>query len=380
MGENKSALTPEQADLASKNPDLNHSVRSGPTSPLGQIPLDQILADRGLIDGLYAAGILSREARDAALQLLIPHRSWALWISRLLLVLATALILAGIVFFSAFNWNKTPPLVKFGLIEAALLASVIAALLFKARQLPGQLALLAASVLIGVFLAVFGQIYQTGADVWQLFAAWALLAFGWTLLSNFAAQWVVWLVIVNIAIGFWWDQAARPERDMVSFISGLVILVTGSALVLRECLYSKNGFEWLQPRWTRWVLLVPLLALMMYPLVFLFFATHYADKGILYSALLGLAGYIGCYRYYGKRLKVTRAGREQTIRRDIPALAAVIFSLAVVIEFITVFFVEKLPLPGAISVLFIAVFSFALFCGFIYYLRRMLSAQEAGHG
>ncbi|WP_020591364.1 DUF2157 domain-containing protein [Kiloniella laminariae] len=381
MGDNGPDVTQvkeqEQAILPENKPDPGHP--DGPNT-LGRLSLDQVFADRGLVDALYAAGKINREARDTALQLLIPHNSWGLWVSRLLLVLSTALILAGVIFFFAFNWNAIPPFAKLGLIEAAVVASVIAALLFKTGQLPGQLSLLAASVLIGVFLAVFGQVYQTGADAWQLFALWALLAFGWTLLSNFAAQWFVWLVIVNIAVYFWWDQAAQPEPDMVSFISALIIFVTGSALALREWLYNKVGFGWLQPGWTRWVLLVPLLVLMMYPLIFFFLATHYADIGIFYSAVIGLAGHICCYRYYGKRLKINRADRELTIRRDIPALAAVIFSLAVVIEFFVVFFVDKLPLGGAIATLFIALFSFALFGGFIHYLRRMLAAQEVRHG
>jgi uncharacterized membrane protein len=35
----------------------------------------------------------------------------------------------------------------------------------------GKAAQIGASVLVGVFLAIFGQVYQTGADSWLLFAA-----------------------------------------------------------------------------------------------------------------------------------------------------------------------------------------------------------------
>ncbi len=44
---------------------------------------------------------------------------------------------------------------------------------------PGKAALLLATLLLGVFLALFGQTYQTGADPWQLFANWALLILPW---------------------------------------------------------------------------------------------------------------------------------------------------------------------------------------------------------
>ena len=48
--------------------------------------------------------------------------------------------------------------------------------------------LIAASVLVGVLLAVIGQVYHTGADAYSLFAAWTLLILPWTLASRSAAR------------------------------------------------------------------------------------------------------------------------------------------------------------------------------------------------
>jgi hypothetical protein len=45
--------------------------------------LNQIPADRRLVDQLYSHGKISSEAREYALNLLCPHNQWGLWISRL---------------------------------------------------------------------------------------------------------------------------------------------------------------------------------------------------------------------------------------------------------------------------------------------------------
>ncbi|MBC8290414.1 MAG: DUF2157 domain-containing protein, partial [Planctomycetes bacterium] len=52
----------------------------------------------------------------------------------------------------------------------------------------------------GVFLAVFGQVYQTGADEWLLFAGWAGLILPWTALSRFEALWILWLATDTFAL------------------------------------------------------------------------------------------------------------------------------------------------------------------------------------
>ena len=51
----------------------------------------------------------------------------------------------------------------------------------------GQVLLIAGSVLTGVLLAVIGQAYQTGADVFELFVAWAVLILPWVFVSRSAA-------------------------------------------------------------------------------------------------------------------------------------------------------------------------------------------------
>ena len=84
------------------------------------IDLEKIPATRQQVSRLYFAGLLDRDARLRAFEFLSPGRLWRLWASRLLLVLGAVLILTGVVFFFAANWNSLSGLVKLAGIEVGL--------------------------------------------------------------------------------------------------------------------------------------------------------------------------------------------------------------------------------------------------------------------
>ena len=147
------------------------------------------------LNGILTAGQL------AQLEKLLRRRlPWRRWIERVLLVIGATLTLTGVIFFFAYNWDGLSSPWKFRLIEGALAGCSLAAWRFGLDTLAGKVSVLAACVLIGVFLAVFGQIYQTGANTYELFSAWALLIFPWVLLLRFAPLWTLWLVLLNIAL------------------------------------------------------------------------------------------------------------------------------------------------------------------------------------
>ena len=286
--------------------------------------LAQIPADRALVEALYADGRIGKEGRHYALALLYPHYRWGLWTARLLLALGTALALAGIIYFSAFNWAKIPPALKLAAIEAALIGCLAMACHYSLRTLPGQAGLLAASVLVGVFLAVFGQIYQTGADAWQLFALWAVLTLGWAGVAASAAQWLLWLLLANIALGLWWDQAALASEAMEALIFVWLILFNGAALALREYLVVGRGLAWLAARWTRLLLTIAALLFMLFPALAWTFEAENASLSVKLSGALGVSGHIALYYLYRHRLA------------DFWSLAATVLSACIVLDSIVI--------------------------------------------
>lgn len=170
----------------------------------------------------------------------------------------------GIIFSFAHNWSRLGPFLKLGIVEAALLGTLAGAFLAGLDRLGGQVLLLSGAVLVGVFLAVYGQIYQTGADAWELFAGWAVLIFGFTLISRFAALGVLELALADTARVLYWQQVVCPngwaEEDLLFVLLGGA---NGVALILREA-GAPRGRVWLQGRWTRllvWALVLCFLTL-----------------------------------------------------------------------------------------------------------------------
>ncbi len=231
-------------------------------------PLNR-LASRSLVRRLHASGLLSPEARDAALRWLHPPADWWGWSNRGLLYIGSALLLAGIVFFFAHNYARMGPFLKLGLVEAALLGCLAGAFFAGLDRLGGKVLLLCGSFLVGVFLAVYGQIYQTGADAWELFAGWAALILGFTLISRFAAQWVMELALAETAFILYWEQVVMPDRATNEALLFLILgLVNLAALAIRE-ISVRKGAGWLRGRWVRLLVWISVLFFLTAPVLML---------------------------------------------------------------------------------------------------------------
>ena len=125
---------------------------------------------------------------------------WRAFVARLLHAAGLGGIGAGLIFFVAANWQAWGLIGRFGLLEAGLLACIVVALWRPPLQRIGQAALLLATLFTGALLALFGQSYQTGADVHELFFTWALLALPFALAGLSGAVWALWWVVLNVGL------------------------------------------------------------------------------------------------------------------------------------------------------------------------------------
>ena len=111
--------------------------------------------------------------------------------------------------------------------------------------------MLAASLLLGALFALVGQIYQTGADTYELFAVWAAAILPWALVGRSPALWVLWLTLVNLALSLYfltfgslWGMLFAPEK-LIWLLFGL----NTAALAVWEGL-AVAGIAWLRERWS----------------------------------------------------------------------------------------------------------------------------------
>lgn len=208
-------------------------------------------ATPGTVHALVVAGLLPRRRYVEALDLIRDEAWWRQWASHMLLAFGVGQVLAGIVFFFAYNWDDLAPSTKLGLIQAGIVVCALAAVIVGLRHVVGQALLVSATVLVGVLFAVFGQIYQTGADAWTLFALWAGLTLPWTLVSRSPAQWVVWLVVVHIAVGLWADQRGVPDGWLDEWDVPRAILILDLGVLTGREMLVWRGHGWVAGRWTR---------------------------------------------------------------------------------------------------------------------------------
>jgi uncharacterized membrane protein len=264
-----------------------------------EIPLDK-KANIRIIRKLRQDGLLSEVAFDAARSLLRPTSVWLAWARRMLLFFGSALVLAGVVFFFAYNWTEMGRFLKFVLIEVGIVACIIAASLRGFLRLSGKVLLLSASVLVGVLLAVYGQIYQTGADAFELFIGWAVLIFGWVLVSEFAALWMVWIILLNTGAILYWEQVGHPSH---SIPYGLFCLAIASFNSIALALYevgTYSGLKWLSGRWFRSILLAGILVALSIPTLHVIWDLGGIERATLFAACgWGVAAVCGyaCYRF-----------------------------------------------------------------------------------
>ena len=319
------------------------------------VDLDKIPATRQQVSRLYFAGLLDRDARLYAFELLNPRRLWKLWASRLLLVLGAALILAGIIFFFAANWDRISDLTKLVGIEVGLVLCLAGAWFYGLERLSGKVLLLGAGVLVGVFLAVFGQVYQTGADAWDIFAKWSVLIFGWVLLARFVPLWGLWLVVTNLAILLFVDQGGflRGIDEINQFL--IHALLNGVVLAVRE-LACARGFSWLQDPWTRLPLVLAVLLVLLVPVLasIVDFKEEY-----LFSLLIGLAG--GAFVYWFYRFRA----------RDMWCFSAACLFWALIIEALVVRGAVEDADSVAPVLLFLALFTIGLFAGACWHVMNV---------
>ncbi len=115
-------------------------------------------------------------------------------------LLAAALIGFGLILWLAANWDDFGRMGRVAVLQGALAIAALAAAARPALRVPGALAALLAT---GALFAYFGQTYQTGADPWQLFALWALLALPLALAARSDALWLPWGLVAMAAVALW---------------------------------------------------------------------------------------------------------------------------------------------------------------------------------
>lgn len=103
-----------------------------------------------------------------------------------------------------------------------------------------------AGVAAGVLLALIGQIYQTGADAWQLFLGWAVLLLPWLLTVHTVFLGLLFALVLNTALALYMDVHGLGIWGLDGWAAGalLAALLNAVLLALYERCIAWFGDAW----------------------------------------------------------------------------------------------------------------------------------------
>ena len=250
---------------------------------------------------------------------------WIKFIRLFLLGLGGSFLISGIIFFFAYNWADMHKFVKLGLIELLILALTFVAVFTKLSSTVKNVLLTAGTMLVGVLFAVFGQIYQTGANAYDFFLGWTMCVVLWVVVARFQPLWFILLALLNTTFVLYTQQVVMHWSFAV--VLDIMFIINAAAVVIWEVLAAK-GRVGIQHRWFPRLVALAAITVVTISMIYTLFAGIRHDDGLAY--LLGVAMY-GAGITYGLRI------------RDIFYLTALPFSAIAVVTAILVRLGENIP-------------------------------------
>ena len=215
------------------------------------------------------ANLQEKEVENALKKYVYADReSWQRFLCLLFISLGVGFTVTGIVFFFAYNWADLHKFIKIGLTEGLVILTTILALRLNTSQTIKNIILSGSAVLVGVLFAVFGQIYQTGANAYDFFLGWTLFISLWVIISNFAPLWVIFLTLINTTLILYSQQVAKDWSGI--FVCTLLFSIN-TIILLGAILISNYKKSAAIPHWFIYIIALA--------------ATTFATLGIIWGIL-----------------------------------------------------------------------------------------------
>ena len=158
-------------------------------------------------------------------------------IKKFFLICSIVLLIAGITSFTAYNWATMSNVEKLAVPSVLIIAGLVA-YLFLEKEIYKNLAIFFSSFMIGTLFAVYGQVYQTGADVWVLFRNWAIFLIIPMVATGYYSVMTLFSIVVAISTSFYLDLYLSGA--IVPFLSSLTF---GIILMVYPFLQKRFNFK-----------------------------------------------------------------------------------------------------------------------------------------
>ena len=233
--------------------------------------------------------------------------SWQRYLNLLFLLLTVGFLTSGVVTLIAANLDYFSDLAKIYGLQTLLVVTVVLGIYCFIRESRRQAKeklkwktysiFFVVSVLIGGLFALVGQTYQTGADVWQLFAVWTLCQLPFLLLFPNVASALLFAATANVAFYLFNEQNSYNSMCYA-------VLINAGLLVISE-LFSKTFHDqhWrILPKVFLVLTFASLFGLIViYDVYFYAYAWGELGRSPLSSLLIAIPALIALYVYHKYR-------------------------------------------------------------------------------
>ena len=158
-------------------------------------------------------------------------------IKKFFLIFSIVFLIAGITSFTAYNWATMSNVEKLAVPSVLIIAGLVA-YLFLEKEIYKNLAIFFSSFMIGTLFAVYGQVYQTGTDVWVLFRNWAIFLIIPMVATGYYSVMTLFSIVVAISTSFYLDLYLSGA--IVPFLSSLTF---GIILMVYPFLQKRFNFK-----------------------------------------------------------------------------------------------------------------------------------------
>ncbi len=340
------------------------------------VTVNELPADRALVESLVSRGVIDRQIRRDLLGLLYPRKSTENLVLRSLLGLSAAFFLFGFSAILAANWGELGIMLRMGLPQLVFAASLAGAIYLGLDKFSGQLLASVAAFSIGGVLIVLSQEFQLNADAPWLFGRWLLLALPIVLVACYLPLWLAWITLLHVYVAFFLGEQIGDSDFLFEMNTWGMLLISAAFVGLRQLLLARTAgatrWHWLQPDWPRALLLAWIQNLCVIHLSFRY-AELIFDGGTAATAIMQLidvAVLVGIHYWL----------RTET-RFDIWSLLVSTLAIGVQLTIIAIISLAKVFEASdwdEWQILFLlgAMIAFGIFFGCTLYLRKIRNLQH----
>ena len=323
--------------------------------------VENMQADRPLVDLLYARGVIDKTAKRMAFNRLYPRAATRKLVLNSILGVAAAFFASGFIMIMAANWQDLGELIKLLIPQTVMVLCLLGIWWKGISSLAGKL--FACGVILGIegMLVILTQNYQLDADSAWFFRRLIFLPLPVIIVARFLPLWAIWIVlfnfyliaeISNLEISFR-RYIEEPELffSVVSFITFIFLFE-----FVGQISKDNSSWDWIRSRWFRFLLVLYAL----FPTIGQIVMTYgsFIDDGFdgikvldLLLMAFGVLFVIGGILYFSK------------VKTDLWSLALFVLGVDVLILIIAMITFEEIDVPDEVLPVIGLIFSVLIFWG-----------------